>query len=198
MILSEILEQVDVLVPNSLPPHIKVGFLNQVQNQLYRDYPFSDVATNFNVLPGESFYPLPEDFVEDRSVNLVVNDRELPFVPLFSPVGYEDTQPYWSIVQGSLFINPVPMKAGTAYLYYGKSPKQLDLTDIEAETIPDLHPDFHELYVLGCCARVARASPETIPLVSMYESEFLRLAEKADLKLTKKRQQTVMTVRCWQ
>lgn len=194
MNINEILEQIDVLVPNDLPPHIKLGFLNQVQNQLYRDYPFADSVMTFNITKGNQFYPMPSNCVDDRAKNLTIDGDEILYYPLFTPVSTDDTAEYWSIVQGSIFVNPVPTGSALAYFYYEKSPKQLTVADIALATVPDLPADFHELYVLGGCSRVAKASPQTIPLVSMYEADFIRLADKADLKLTKKRQTRVLIV----
>lgn len=185
MIVAEIIESVDIQVPNSIPVKEKIKWINQIHNQLYRDYPFPDTIMTFNTLIGQQFYPLPSNCVEGRIISLIIDGIEVEYVPAASEPT-NDTDVYWSIVDNAIFLNSKPTKVSICYLNYRKSPQQLTVTDMAVE--PDLPLDFHELYVLGCCVRVARTSKETLELVPGYEMAFSRLEEKADLLLRKKQQ----------
>jgi hypothetical protein len=61
MNLQEIIEDADLLVPNSLPITRKVGWVNQIQRQLYREIP-------------DSFGGVPQD----------LTDTNLTVIPRFS------------------------------------------------------------------------------------------------------------------
>lgn len=191
----EIIESIDTFVPNSIPLKEKIKWLNQIQGQLYRDYPFKDGIMTFNVTAGESFYATPKDSTEQTSMALVVGNKELPYAVFYDDLFLNDTDEYWTVVQDSIYINPQPDTPTVAYFYYKKSPKELTIADLE--TVPDLPADFHDLYVLGGCLRAAKTSKETINLVSMYESEYLQLAEKADLVVAKRRQTKVSIPNPW-
>lgn len=188
----EIIESIDTFVPNAIPLKEKIKWLNQIQGQLYRDYPFKDGIMTFNVVAGESFYATPMDSTEQSSKALVVGNKELPYAVFYDDLFLNEADEYWTIVQDSIYINPKPDQPAVAYFYYKKSPKELTILDLE--TIPDLPVDFHDLYVLGGCVRAAKTSKETLPLVSMYESEYFRLAEKADLMIVKRRQTKVSII----
>lgn len=188
----EIIESIDTMVPNSIPLKEKVKWLNQIQNQLYRDYPFEDAILRVLLIVGQSFYPLPANFTEQQAQSFIVNNREIPYISFYDGFFVAEQERFWTVIEGQLFVNPVPPSPDIGYLYYKKSP--LQLTENNLETIPDLPLDFHELYVLGGCARAAKASAATLPLVDMYQSDFLRLAEKADLSLAKVRQKQVSLV----
>lgn len=194
MILSEILEQIDILVPNSLPTSIKVAWINQVQRQMFRDYPLPDKIFAFTTEADTAGYSFPADCPIDRVQHLVIDEIEYPYVSISEPTNHHDR--YWTSVDGRLLIYPTPTEALTAVLFYRQRPADLSETSLTAE--PDFPEDFHEMLVVGCAARVAKVSPETLPLVSMYETDFLRLADRADRQITKYRPKSVRVVRTWE
>lgn len=190
MKLSEILEQVDVLVPNSINTNTKVSWINHVQNQLYRDYPLSQAVNLFNLKKGQSLYVLPSDCPEDRIEEVVINDDHYPFV-----TGGEADGRFCAIVAGTLLVHPTPTELGIAFLFYKQRPTQLSASKMDEET--NFPVDFQELLVLGCASRVAKSSPGTVNLAAVFDQDYFRLAEKADIVLKRKRQNKMNIVQHW-
>lgn len=191
MKLSEILEQVDVMVPNSLSPNIKIAWINQVQNHLYRDYPLSEAVAKFTVFTGESIYSLPDDCPEDRLDEVVIDDVHYPFLPSNG----EPEGKFCTIVAGSLMIYPAPLHAGIGFIFYKQRPTQFSVNDLTAES--NFPMDFQELLVIGCASRVAKSNPETVNLAGVFDQDYRVLADKADIVLRRKRPNQVTIARYW-
>lgn len=192
MKLSEILAQVDTMVPNSLTASTKVAWINHVQNQLFRDYPLPEKVHFFSVLTGRSLYELPDDCPEDRIRELVVDGITYPFMP----IGPEESlERFCTIANGDLLIYPVPINPSTGVLFYKARPIQL--AEANMEEVTNFPADFQELLVLGCAARVAKATPEQNGLASVLDQDFRVLAEKADLVLRQKMPRQVTLIRRW-
>lgn len=190
MKLSEILEQVDTLVPNSINVSTKVAWINHVQNQLYRDYPLPEAVHLFNLRAGQSLYVLPDDCPEDRIEEVVINDDHYPFV-----TGGEADGRFCTIVAGTLMVNPTPTELGIGFLFYKQRPTQFSVSDMNAET--NFPVDFQELLVFGCASRVAKSNPSTVNLAVVFDQDYRILAEKADLVLKRKQTNRVNIIRKW-
>lgn len=192
MKLSEILEQVDTMVPNSLTASTKISWINHVQNQLFRDYPLPEKVHFFTVVVGRSLYPLPDDCPEDRIRELVVDKINYPFMV----IGPEESlDRFCTIADGNLLIYPIPEHQSTGVLFYKARPIQL--TEADMEVVTNFPIDFQELLVLGCAYRVAKATPEHSNLVSVLDQDYRLLAEKADLVLRQKMPRQVTLHRSW-
>lgn len=193
MKLFEIIEMVDSLVPNSVPIKEKVKWINQIQNNLFRDYPISEAVQPLIVKRGQQFFPLPVNCAEDRITEVIINDRHYPFVPRSDNENVPNF--FCTFVSGTLMIYPAPDQQTTGFLYYGARPNKLSEDDMDAE--PTFPEDFHNLLVFGCCSLVALTDEKTGGLSSTYDGKYQELANKADLKLTRNRQKTVNIVRGW-
>lgn len=192
MNLREILSMVDAMVTNDLSPSLKISWINQIQNQLYRDYPLPEAIHSFHTIPNQAFYELPEDCREDRISHVMIGENKYPYVPQ----GFDiDASKFCSIVTGTLLIHPVPKQATLSFLHYKPSPNQLSAENLEEE--PTFPKDFHELLVLGCASRVAKTNPETLALARIFDEDFLRLADKADRVITKYKPKRTLVVRSW-
>lgn len=193
MKLSDVLNTVDTLVPNALPTSLKIQWVNQIMNQLHRDYPFPDAVHPFQTVVGEAAYILPFDVSEDRIAHLVIGEEEYPYSPLAVTDTYDK---FWAVVvTGDILIHPVPKKVEDGVLYY--RPRPVQMTEADLDDTPSFPADYHELLVFGVAARVAKVSKDTLDLVSMYEADFQQLAEKANRMLTKRKPKTVTIMRAW-
>lgn len=193
MLVSELLELVDVMIPNSINIPIKLAWMNQIQNQFFRDYPLADAIGIIDIKVNREFYALPEDCPEDRIEKLVLGDDELPYIPLPEESDRGST-PFWTITVGTILIYPPPKEIGTAYLFY--KPRPIKLTAASLDTSSTFPPDFQEMLIFGCASRIAKANGQ-LQLANVFDSDFLRLADLADRNLTKKRQNTTSVVRGW-
>jgi hypothetical protein len=192
--LSEILFQVDAMVPNALQDSIKIGWINQIQNELYRDYPVMENVFKFTTVVGEGAYTLPKNIPPDRIQYIMIGKTQYPYAALTD----EETiyTHFWTtIISGDIMLYPVPVAPEEAVIYYRPRPNQLAASRPDEE--PTFPEDFQELLILGCAARVARVNPETLTLAGIYDLDFQRLADKADRVLTKPKQKTTTIARPW-
>lgn len=191
MIVKEMLDQVNAMVPNDLSASIKITFMNQVQNQLFRDYPFPEAIYPFTTTPGTRTYALPGDCPDSGIKKAVINGMTYDYISADTDI---DLPRFCTILLGALVIEPVPDTSVLGLLHYKARPKQLTTDDLEM--VPNFPSDFHELLVLGCAVRVARANDQ-LNLASVLSDDFLRIADKADRVLTKTKPKQVNMVRGW-
>lgn len=190
MKLSEILDQVDTLVPNALAVSLKVAWINQVQNQLYRDYDLPDQVSSLAVTAGRANYDLPANCAEDRILRIDVNGEKLPFSTMFNA---DDDSTYWTIIDRQLVINPKPKKDVAGRIVYRPRPTPLSETDLDME--PSFPSDYQELLVLGCAVRAAKVTPDMQNMIQLLETEFNQLAAVAKMALRRKGQRAVKVSR---
>lgn len=195
MLLSEILQEVSVMAPSDIPLNMQISWINQIQRELFRDYPLPEAAFTLTINPGEQFFALPDNCPEDRILSLVIDDKEIPFIEQFSEVEAGSRECFYSIALGELFIYPEPKHAATGVLYYRPRPR--DLTVIDMSAAPDFPEDFHGLLAIGCAARIAAITPNLVNVYGALQGQYMALKEKADLMLTKRRQKRVYVARNW-
>lgn len=193
MKLVEIVETVDMLVPNSIPLSTKVGWINQIQNQLFRDYPLPETVYSFVVKPGQQFYTLPDDCPTDRITELVVNGQKYPFMPRMDTELEADR--FCTFVSGTLMVYPNPAEQLLGFLYYKPRPAQMTPEMMDAE--PTFPRDFHELLVFGTASRVAKSDKDRLLQAQVFDNDYRILAEKADLVLRSGKPNRVIVTRGW-
>lgn len=184
MILQEILDDADLRCPNSLTTAQKVNWIQQWQNRLYRKYNVPDVVEKFSTAPNVYFYPLPSDCDESQIRMLTVDGVKYDYRELND----EDTgDPYWTVVDGQLFLSSVNATlAKDCLIYYAPSFQPVSTTDT-ATTIgltetPTFPKDYHELLVMGLCIKIAQ-SQKDVALVNNFQADFNELAMEAEIEL---------------
>lgn len=185
---------VDTLVPgNSITVPIKVNWINQVQNQFFRDYPLTEAFYPYNIEPDQQFYKLPDDCPDDRIKTLTIDGELYPYIPQEQQTELTPER-FCTIISGAFMIHPMPTKYMQGFLNYRPRPVQLTVDNPEA--VPTFPLDFHEMLVFGCAARIAKAEGNT-GLGAVYDNDFAQLAVKADNVLTRPKQKSVSVVRGW-
>jgi hypothetical protein len=190
MKLHEILENVDMLVYNSISAKKKVEWLNQVQRQSYRDFGFPDVSYAFISEPGINFYQLPDNCSRERITSVIVDENEYTYHSVDDDVNSNA----WSIVEERLWIYPTPTGSVTMFLNYRPRPDDMQVNMMDVE--PKFPVDFQEILVYGIAARVARASQDAAKAAEM-EMQYEILHDKAKKALRPARQKTVKQTRNW-
>lgn len=192
MTLGEILEQVDIQVPNSLPTRIKVGFINRIIEEYYRDHPVPDAVYPFLTIPGQAFYELPASCPEDRIVSVVVDNIAYTYRGHRDPVSLYT----WTITAESLELFPIPEQEVWSFVFF--RPRPTGLTEDDLQVIPQFAHDFQEMLVWGCCQRVASSLPTPdFQRVSYFEAQFEKVRALADRKLKKASQKRVVVAKPW-
>lgn len=171
MTLAEILQEVDIRVPNTVSRDTKVRWVNQIQKRLYRVFRYPPAYHEFQTVPQQADYPLPADCAEDQILDVLYDGKPIPH---FAPGHRIPRQYAWTIYNGQLRIEPTPIAEDTVTIIY--FPKYQDLVaDTDTPQFPE---EFHELLVVGCAARVAQASGES-QLASALSNEFTAMVSEA-------------------
>lgn len=189
MNLLEILQDTDGRVANVLARSEKVRWLNQIQRRVFRNVNIP-MTLYLETIAGQTVYPLDPDFPTDRIYRVTVDNVEYPYRRLDQPQGRR----FYYLLLNHLAIEPMPMEDGLGiWVFYNKRPLELldglttaeieALTDEELqEVIPELPVDYHELYVLGLCEKIAKAK-EDVPLANNYVGDFNKLLAEMILQL---------------
>lgn len=190
MLLKEILLDANLLVPNSLSDEIKVRWLNEMQAQLYRDFAYPNTSKVLNIESGVNLYPLPWDCSRERITSVIIGDYNYEYRTLDQDV----TDHCWTIINGLLFIHPVPSQQKQGFLNYrpGPMPMRIDMQEEE----PQYPKDFHQVLVYGIASQIARSQQnmERSLELKAYGDE---LHEKAQKELRAARNKTVQINRTW-
>lgn len=173
MTLEEILQDVDSLVSNSIQPGIKVRWCSQIQRQVYRELPIEEDVYPFLTKVGYQVYEVPADCQLDNIKSVVIGGRE-----------YEEAHPdeadppkyFWSVTSNTFMISPAPDEVMNGFIRYKPTP--VDFSETNLNVTPKLPEDFHQLYVDGCAARVAKAEKD-FQAARVYEDSFAELLDKA-------------------
>lgn len=190
MKLSEILEDADLLAPNSFSIAQKVKWLNQTQRQLYRDYPLWNKVYSFSVTGGKSVYPIPSDCQQDGIEAVVIGQSEYAYAGLVGSTEYRN----YSLVDEKLNLYPIPNDSAQGKVYYRPSP--VDLTSSDLEAVPSFPEDYHEILSLGIAYRMA-ARIQDYKLSTEIEARFRNLANEARLNLVAPKPKRITVARRW-
>lgn len=167
MNLQTIMDEADIRVPNAFPSDQKIDWLNEV------NYEFFDVVkmpkSTSVVLDGvATTFTVPTDLREKNVRKVVVGSN------FYRSMVYEDITAafnYYTIDEtlNKITFAPKPA-AGTAVIVYDKMGVTPFLST--ALTIaPDAPVEYHWLYVLGLCVRIAKAMND-VNLANNYENDF--------------------------
>ena len=182
MTLQEILNDIDLRFRNSFTTAQKVAWMNMVQRQIFTKVPHEAVPYTFPTVTDQAWYPLPADCkpkgIRRIEIETSAADdyEELPYMDLNANVS--DTESFYSLIQQTMYINPVPdtTTAGRdVYIYYYKSPTELSATALTAT--PDLETEYQELLVLGTLKRIAQARKDVV-MVNNYGADYDELFDE--------------------
>lgn len=177
--LKEILTEVDLLAPNSVSQEHKIRFINQIQNELFREIHVKTAVYSFNTVPGTELYDLAADCQPENVLNVYVNDKE------YSKKTFDDSNfgNLYMMVNGQLQIRPTPDAIYEGQIYYYANPIQLSATNLD--TVPDLPSDFHELLSIGCAKKVAMAMKD-FDSMKVFAEQYANMVRDAIIKLSPK------------
>jgi hypothetical protein len=188
MKLSEILEDADLLVPNALTITQKIRYFNQIQKQLYRDYPMPTKSDLFYTEAGVSLYDI---YVQpDRVISVYINDDEYTL----QDVTDTNQGKVYTFMDGELFIQPPPDSVYEGYILYEGEAEPL--TEDELDSEPSLLPDFHELFVYGIAEKLAMVAQD-YKTAGELNVRFGNIIQDARRKVQKTRATKTRNVRRW-
>jgi hypothetical protein len=189
MNLEQILEDLDLLVPNSLSDEKKVSIVNQLQKQIYREFKFPKRYEEQTV-SGQVLYPLPVDCKPDQIHKVVVNDTLLEF----DRDNFDKLKYLWQIEDNQLKLSDEPKKPTTLEIYYNSSPNELTVDDMLVE--PDFPSDHHQVLVYGCAVQTAKREQQ-YDIANILQQDFALAFNMAKEQLRKPRKRRTTMTRAW-
>lgn len=190
MLLKEIVEDADLLVNNSLSITQKIRYFNQVQRELYRDYPLDEKAYYFQTVPQSTNYVLPTDCLPENIIGVYINESEYNYVTAVDVNRYN----IYTFSNGELFIQPTPQFKNDSYVYYKAKPQDVTAADLDKE-VPFL-PDYQEIFVLGIARKLALIEKD-YKTAEQLEVRYQSLANDALVKLNRVKLKKIRLVRGW-
>ena len=167
MTLQGIIDEADVRVPNAISAAQKIDWLNEVNNEFFDIVKIPKTSTV--ILSGATtMYSIPDDVREKNIKKVVVGSN------YYRSMVYEEitaAMNYYLIWETShqIELNPKP-PAGTAIIVYDRiSATSFISTNLSA--IPDAPEEYHWIYILGLCVRVAKAMNDVI-LANNYDNDY--------------------------
>lgn len=167
MNLSTIIEEADIRVPNAFASDQKVDWLNEV------NYEFFDIVkipraytTSANGIANT--FSMPTDAREKNIRKVVAGStyyRSMIYEEITASFNYytlDDTTQMLSL-------NPKP-PAGNLIVVYDKM-GATPFVSSNLTTQPEAPPEYHWIYVLGLCARIAKAMND-VGLANNYENDY--------------------------
>jgi hypothetical protein len=166
MDLQTIIDEADVRVPNAFSADQKVDWLNEVNYEFFDVVKIPKSTTIF--LTGAGNYSVPNDVREKNIRKVVVGST------YYRSMIYEDITAsfnYFTVDETTNLITFVPSPStGNAVIVYN----QMGVTPFVSGSLsvqPIAPTEYHWIYVLGLCARVAKAMND-VGLANNYESDY--------------------------
>lgn len=167
MNLQMIMDEADIRVPNAFPTDQKVDWLNEVNNEFFDVVKIPKAYTAS--LTGTPTITVPTDVREKNIRKMVVGSN------YYRSMIYEDITAafnYYTLDEATnvLTFKPTPPTGQTAILVYDK----ISVTPFvvgSLTTEPEAPKEYHWLYILGLCVRIAKAMNDA-GLANNYENDF--------------------------
>ena len=166
--LQNIIDEADLLVPNSFSSANKVTWLNEV-NSLFFETVKIPKTTTTQTVSGTADYTLPTDARSRNIISCFVNNA------LFKSADFNTVNPNlnhftFDDTTQKLTLVPSPTAVQTMIVRYFK----VATTSFVSTTLtinPDAPPEYHWIYTLGLCERIAKAMND-VNLANNYANDF--------------------------
>lgn len=152
--LQQIIEQADVRVPNVFTAADKVNWLNEVNKDFF-DMVKIPLVHTFTTVTNQSDYPLPND-VRGKNISIVKIGNGL-YSSLLTDAPIPSMN-YWTFndTNNTLTLTPTPYRPVESFVrYYRIGTTEFVSTVLSVN--PDAPPEYHHIYTLGLCERMAKA-----------------------------------------
>lgn len=171
MLGSEIIADADVRVPNPFGVDQKIAWLNEINNEFFEIVKIPATAS-FVTVSGQDSYPLSGNIRTRNIFDVVVGTerfRSLLFDNIIRPgMNYYD----FNEQTGTLTLMPAPSRDGlVGRVRYYKVPGVSFTSSNYISTEPDSPKEFHWIYVLGLCERIAKAQQD-VRLAQNFEQDY--------------------------
>jgi hypothetical protein len=188
MKLKEIFEDGDLLFPNASTIEQKVRYFNQLQKQLFRDFPMPLESEQLQTESGINLYNIGIPI--DRVKQVFINDIEY----MYHMVDDQNQGYIYTFMDQLLFIQPTPTQVANGYILYEAIPVDMTVNDLDTE--PIFLSDYHELFVLGLAQKFALVSQD-YKVAGELEMRFQKLILRAMTKTKKGNIKKIRISRGW-
>lgn len=175
---QELLEDIDIRIPNAFTVKQKITWMNQAMRILFK-YMNDTAVTTFTTVENQSTYLLPTDCLLDQILIIEITSdsvvtNQSVFVKYYFSGLLDDLSgnKYYDALNGNFGLNPIPDTTGyNGRIYFRKNPIYLSESNLSA--VPEVNPDYQialEYYVLSVIAKSGH-NPD-VELANNYTMEF--------------------------
>lgn len=168
--LQQIMSEADVLVPNAYTSADKVSWLNSI-NQDFFNVVKIPLIFRFSTVSNQSDYQLPTD-ARAKNIDLVQTKYTM-YLSLVDEIVVSPTQSYWTFDDATkkITLTPAPPLDGWPGVvrYHRIATTNFVSNNLGAQ--PDAPPEYHWIYTIGLCARIAKAQDD-LAKATNYESDY--------------------------
>lgn len=166
--IEKIIEEADLRVPNAFSTPDKVDWLNEVNREFF-DVVKIPALASFTTEAATADYPLENDVRSKNITKVMVGNS------IYRSMLYEDVNPghnYFTFddVAGAITLEPQPATGKKGIATYNK----IGTTNFISTTLtvnPDAPEEYHWLYILGLCERMAKAMND-VTLANNYANDY--------------------------
>lgn len=166
--LNDIITEADILVPNAFGTSTKIGWLNEINTEFFEVVKIPNFAT-FTTVASTAGYTLTGAI---RGKNIARVQVGTTLYPSFL---FETVSPgtnYHLFTDSTLLLTlastPTQVLSGTVKYFQTASTTFVSSTLTAA---PDAPAEYHWIYILGLCAKIAKAIPD-VTLGNNYTADY--------------------------
>lgn len=177
---QEILDDIDIRIPNVFTVAQKVGWLNEILLMMYKYMNASEKQIyQFTTIAGQPTYSLASDMTIDEIISVErASDLIVTTDTTFTPYTYKglneelDGNNYFDALNGLIGVYPIPDTTGYSFnIIYEKKPPLLSSSNLSA--VPAVDDRYHNVLKFYVCSVVAKSgnNPD-VELANNYTIEF--------------------------
>jgi len=148
MNVQQIIDRIQLIYPNAWTSEEIITSINQLQGRIFRTISRRTTATEYEILDGLEYYPLPAP--QDQIISVVVNNAEIPS----RQIKADNMDVFYYFTDGYIGIYPTPTNDGTMTVFHYQVPATLTSTT----DIPSLDDNYHMLLVYGVSSEIAKSN----------------------------------------
>lgn len=171
MQLSAIIAEADVRVPNPFGDPQKVMWLNEINNEFFDVVKIPKVVT-FTTAAGTPAYATAAD-VRGKNITAVRVGKGLYPSFLYEQVPPGQNYHLFDDTSTQITLSPAPTQALIPGIVRYNRISTSTFTSTALTVEPDAPTEYHWVYILGLCERIAKAIPD-VTLANNYAADYLK------------------------
>lgn len=166
MRVQELLDDIQILIPHSVPTRTIIRWLNEKQDELFRILPLKNSNTIFTIVDRDSQFGLPADCTPEQVDSVTINN--CPAYRIEPKDDLCDVYNAFMIMNDNLFVHTKQRTPALGILYYKMRPRHYKECHLEDKI--DYPPDHVSYMLYSLVEKVARTNQD-FEMAAVYEQK---------------------------